>query len=68
MFSECFKSMQSTLTLKVPWNCLIAGVLFQLVTEEKVAGVVTLNEDWELEDFCNTEQVHVVVLYKNQEY
>jgi len=60
--------MQSTLTLKVPWNCLIAGVLFQLVTEEKVAGVVTLNEDWELEDFCNTEQVHVVVLYKNQEY
>jgi len=22
-----------------------------------VKGVVTLNEDWELEDFCNTEQV-----------
>lgn len=31
----------------------------QLVTEENVRGVVTLNEEWELEDFCNTEDVSI---------
>ncbi|XP_052805552.1 phosphatidylglycerophosphatase and protein-tyrosine phosphatase 1-like [Mya arenaria] len=32
------------------------GMTKWLVKEENVKGVVTLNEDWELEDFCNTEK------------
>lgn len=32
------------------------GMTKWLVTEENVKGVVTLNEDWELESFCNTSE------------
>lgn len=32
------------------------GMTKWLVEEENVKGVVTLNEDWELEDFCNTQE------------
>ncbi|XP_052806375.1 phosphatidylglycerophosphatase and protein-tyrosine phosphatase 1-like [Mya arenaria] len=30
--------------------------VYKIKVEENVKGVVTLNEDWELEDFCNTEK------------
>lgn len=32
------------------------GMTKWFVQEENVRGIVTLNEDWELEDFCNTEK------------
>ena len=35
----------------------MASDFFQLYNEENIRGVVTLNEDWELEDFSNTEEV-----------
>ena len=31
--------------------------LLQFYEEENIRGVVSLNEEWELEDFSNTEEV-----------
>ena len=32
-------------------------IFFQLYNEENIRAVVTLNEDWELEEFSNSEEV-----------
>ena len=37
--------------------CIYLDDFLQLYNEENIRGVVTLNEDWELEDFSNSEEV-----------
>ena len=36
---------------------MLIGFVLQLVTEENVKGVVSLTQDYEMEDFTPTEQV-----------